>query len=156
MDLKIEYTNKEMTPWAGVILLKKMLDQMGFEGFLNTLPLPQPGSNRGYHPTQLIQQFITSVWCGANRFEHAEVTRQDEVIRELWQFDRMAGHKSFQRFFNKFSQATNQKIFGQMYQWFFSQLLFDHFTLDVDSSVHTKYGQQEGAKRGYNAHKPLK
>lgn len=154
MDLKIEYTNKEMTPWAGVFLLKKMLDQMDFAGFLNTLPFPEPGSNRGYHPTQLIQQFITSVWCGANRFEHAEVTRQDEVIRELWQFDRMAGHKSFQRFFNKFSQATNQNIFGQMYQWFFSQLSFDNFTLDVDSSVHTKYGQQEGAKRGYNAHKP--
>ncbi|MBK9719752.1 MAG: hypothetical protein IPO85_19995 [Saprospiraceae bacterium] len=61
--------------------------------------LPETGSNRGYHPHQLIKQFITSVWCGANKFEHTEVTRQDEVIRQFWGFDKMAGHKSFQRFF---------------------------------------------------------
>jgi hypothetical protein len=33
-------------------------------------------------------------------------------------------------------------------------LQFDNFTLDVDSTVHTKYGQQEGAKKGYNSQKP--
>ena len=41
--------------------------------------LPQPGSNRGYRPEQLITQFMLSVWCGANRFEHGEVTRHDPV-----------------------------------------------------------------------------
>ncbi len=30
---------------------------------------------------------------------------------------------------------------------------FDNYTLDVDSSVITRYGQQEGAKRGYNPEK---
>lgn len=154
MDLKIEFTDKDLTPWAGISLLKNMVDRMGFESFLNDLDLPSQGSNRGYNPSQLIQQFITSVWCGANRFEHTEITRQDDVIRSFMGFDRMAGHKSFQRYFQKFNQATNQKVFTLWYQWFFSQLNFDNFTLDVDSSVHTKYGEQQGAKRGYNTHKP--
>ena len=153
-DFKIEFTDKEITPWAGMVLMKKMMSKMGFEQFLSQLELPQPGSNRGYSPEQLVQQFMTSVLCGANRFEHTEVTRQDEVIRQIWGFDRMAGHKSFQRFFQKFDQATNQRVFTKWYKWFFQLLQFDNFTLDVDSTVHTKYGQQEGAKKGYNSQKP--
>lgn len=154
MDFKIEYIDKEITPWSGLILMKKMVDKMGFDQLLTQCNLPQPGSNRGYSPEQLIKQFITSVWCGANRFEHTEVTRQDHVVRQMWDFERMAGHKAFQRFFQKFNQATNQEVFTQWYQWFFSHLQFDNFTLDVDSSVHTKYGNQQGVKKGYNSQKP--
>ena len=47
MDLKIEFTDKELTPWAGISLLKNMTDRMGFESFLKGLDLPLQGSNRG-------------------------------------------------------------------------------------------------------------
>lgn len=154
MDLKIDFTDKEISPWSGVYLLKKMLDRMEFDEILSALNLPETGSNRGYHPHQLIKQFITSVWCGANKFEHTEVTRQDEVIRQFWGFDKMAGHKSFQRFFSKFDLSKNQQVFTPLYQWFFNKLQFDNFTLVVDSTIHTRYGSQEGAKKGYNPKKP--
>jgi hypothetical protein len=153
-DFQIEFTDKEITPWAGILMLKKMLDRMDFDSCLNGLDLPGQGSNRGYRADQLIKQFMTSVWCGANKFEHTEVTRQDAVIRQFWGFERMAGHKSFQRFFNKFDLARNQKVFTALYQWFFKNLQFDNFTLDVDSTVHTRYGNQQGAKKGYNPKKP--
>lgn len=154
MDFKIEFTEKEITPWAGILMLKKMLDKVDFDGCINDLELPESGSNRGYSASQLVKQFITSIWCGANKFEHMEVTRQDEVIRQFFGFDRMAGHKSFQRFFNKFDLVKNQKVFTKLYQWFFEKLQFDNFTLDVDSTIHTRYGNQQGAKKGYNPKKP--
>lgn len=154
MDFKIAFTDKEITPWGGIVLMKKMLDRMDFDECLDRLPLPAQGSNRGYSPSQLIKQFMCSVWCGANRFEHTEVTRTDEVVRQLWGFQRMAGHKAFQRYFSKFDQADNQRVFTRMYQWFFSQLQFDNYTLDVDSTIHTRYGKQQGAKKGYNPRKP--
>lgn len=154
MEYKIEFTEKEITPWSGILLLIKMLDKMQLDKCLSSLDLPMQGSNRGYNPIQLIKQFMTSIWCGANRFEHTEVTRQDEVIRQFWGFERMAGHKAIQRFFKKFDLSTNQRVFTGLYQWFFSNLKFDNFTLDIDSSVYTRYGMQEGAKKGYNRKKP--
>jgi len=154
MDFKVEFTDREITPWSGILMLVKMLDKMGFDKCLSELDMPEQGSNRGYSSSQLVKQFMTSVWCGANKFEHTEVTRQDEVIRQFWQFRRMAGHKSFQRFFNKFDLALNQKVFTALYQWFYRGLQFDNFTLDVDSSIHTRYGNQQGAKKGYNPKKP--
>jgi hypothetical protein len=154
VELKIEFTDKEITPWSGILLLKKMLDRMQFDCVLSDLPLPEQGSNRGYSSQQLIKQFLTSVWCGASKFEHCEVTRQDEVMRQCWGFTTMAGHKSFQRFFRKHNTAINHDIFTGLYQWFFSNLKFDNYTLDVDSTVITRYGNQQGSTKGYNPKKP--
>ena len=153
-NLKIEYTDKEITAYGGIVLLQKMMDKMSFIDFLKTTPLPQPRSNRGYDPVQIITQFIVSIWCGANRYEHLEVTRFDGVIQKLFGWTRMAGHRSFVRFFKKFTIETNSNVFRNFYQWFFDHLAFNNFTLDLDSSVVTRYGKQQGASVGYNPRKP--
>ena len=152
-EFKISFTDKEITPWGGMVLMKKLLDKTGIVPLIESLAFPRQGSNRGYNPVQLIVSFWVSVWCGANRFEHTEVTRFDEVIRQIFGWKRMAGHKAFQRYFRKFRQATNQAVFTELYQWFFSQIRFDNYTLDLDSTVMTRYGEQEGAARGYNPKK---
>jgi hypothetical protein len=66
----------------------------------------------------------------------------------------MAGHKAFVRHLGKYTQGINQRVFGQLYRWFYEQLSFDNFTLDMDSTVMSRYGNQEGARRGYNPQKP--
>lgn len=153
MELKIEYTDKEITPWGGMALMKQLIERTGINEALGEIEIPKQGSNRGYSPMQLINNFWVSLWSGANRYEHLEVTRQDRVIQQIFGWERMAGHKAFQRYFKKFNQAINQRVFTKLFQWFFNQIQFDNYTLDVDSSVITRYGNQEGAKRGYNPKK---
>jgi hypothetical protein len=46
----IEFVDKEITSRGGVSILKKMIDMTGFSTYLDTLPLPEQGSNRGYSP----------------------------------------------------------------------------------------------------------
>jgi hypothetical protein len=154
MDFKIVFTDKEISAWGGMIYLKRLMEKSGILNFLSGLDLPSQGSNRGYSPLQLIQSFWLSVWCGANRFMHLEVLRVDETLKKLFGWKRMAGHKSFQRYFEKFTLASSQNIFHSTYQWFFNQLQFDNYTLDLDSTVLTRYGRQQGAARGHNSKKP--
>ncbi len=153
-NIKISFTNKEITPWAGIALLGRMLDSISIEETLMNLPLPKQGSNRGYSPIQLIENFWVSIWSGANKFGHLEVTRQDKVIQDIFGWEKMPGHRAFQRYFVKFNQRINQEVFTGLYQWFFSNLKFDNYTLDIDSTIMTRYGEQEGSKRGYNPKKP--
>ena len=80
MGFKLRFTDKEITARGGMGLMKRMLDRIGFESAVEECGLPQPGSNRGYAPIQLILQFRLSVWCGANRFEHTEVMRHDPAL----------------------------------------------------------------------------
>jgi len=150
MEFDLRFTDKEITAWGGMGLMKRMLDHLGVESALAAAQLPQPGSNRGYRPEQLITQFMLSVWCGANRFEHGEVTRHDPVLKRLFGFKRMANFKAVMRLFNKFTQGTNESVMDSLYRWMFGQLSINGITLDLDSTVMTRYGAQEGAARGYN------
>lgn len=153
MDIKLSFTDKEITPWSGMVFMKKLLDKTGILSELMASELPDQGSNRGYNPKQLITCFLVSIWCGANRFEHLEVGRFDEVLRKIFGYKRMAGHKSYVRYFNKFTLAINQRVFSKVMAWFFDQVRINNITLDIDSTVLTRYGDQQGAKRGYNPQK---
>jgi hypothetical protein len=151
MEFDISYTSKEITPWGGMVFLKQMLQKIGFREVIDSnLDLPQSGSNRGYKTSTIIEGFITSVWCGANRFLHTEVTRHDLALGKIFDWKNTPGQDTYKRFFGKFNQATNQKVGAYFYSWIFDNFKFDNFTLDIDSSVMTRYGEQEGAKKGYN------
>lgn len=162
MDFKIAFTDKEISAWGGMVFMKKLIDKSGILSFLSELDLPEQGSNRGYSPLQLVQSFWLSVWCGANRFMHLDVLRMDATLQKLFNWKRMAGHKAFQRYFEKFTIASSHRVFHCIYQWLFQQLHFDNYTLDLDSTVLTRYGNQKGAasghnnkKRGRKSHHPL-
>lgn len=151
MEFDISFTNKEITPWGGMVFLKQMLDKIGFKDqILKCDDLPQPQSNRGHKVSVIIEAFITSIWCGANRFMHTEVTRHDATLGKIFDWNSTPAQDTYKRFFNKFDQVTNQKVSDYFYSWIFDNFKFDNFTLDVDSSVMTRYGSQEGAKKGYN------
>lgn len=154
MEFDISYTSKEITPWGGMVFLKQMLQKIGFREVIDSnLDLPQSGSNRGYKTSTIIEGFITSIWCGANRFLHTEVTRHDLTLGKIFDWKNTPGQDTYKRFFGKFNQATNQKVSDYFYSWIFDNFKFDNFTLDIDSSVMTRYGEQEGAKKGYNSAK---
>lgn len=154
LDFTYRFTNKEVTPWGGMVFLRQFLNQIGFSAQIQACDrLPQPGSNRGYSPTVLLESFICSIWCGANRFLHTEITRSDRALARIFGWDRTPGQDAYKRFFSKFDQQTNAEVSDSFYRWIFSNITFDHFTLDLDSSVLTRYGQQEGAKKGYNPQK---
>jgi hypothetical protein len=154
MRTEIQFIDQELTSWGGVAILKKMIDQSGFSSYLEHLPLPEQGSNRGYPPVQLFLQFMSAVWCGAERYAHLDITRLDYSLQRLYGWRKMPEHKAFERYFRKFDMATCHTIFGSLYSWFFNNLKFDNFTLDIDSSIITRYGEQEGSAKGYNRHKP--
>ena len=121
---------------------------------LNRWGLPLPGSNRGYDPIDLIEQFIVSIWTGGNRFAHTDLLRFDNPLSRLFQWEKVAEKKAFMRFFNRFSQRTTEEVQANAYQWF-NQLspAIPFITMDVDSTVITRHGKQEGATSGYNPKK---
>jgi Transposase DDE domain group 1 len=156
MEFEIGYSNKEVTPWGGLIFLRQMLDKLKFREMVESMPeLPVPGSNRGYDSATIIEAFMASIWCGANRFMHTEITRHDPSISRIFNWKRTPAQDTYKRFFAKFTSASQIRISQYFYHWLFQQVVFDNFTLDIDSSVLTRYGnEQEGSKKGYNPKKP--
>jgi len=154
MKFELSFTDKEITPWGGMVFLKQMLDKIGFqEQIKNCDALPVSQSNNSYKKEVLLESFITSIWCGANRFLHTEITRSDRALGKIFDWEKVPGQDAYKRYFGKFTQSINQEVGHHFFSYFFQSLHLNYFTLDIDSSVITRYGQQEGANKGYNPKK---
>ena len=148
---RVKFSNRQVSARGGLALLKRMLDQIGFRQAASGWDLPPPGSNRGYPPVQLIEQWIVAIWCGAGRLAHAETVRFDGTLIRLFDWPKAAGYQAIMRLFKRFDMARNESVQEFVYHWFFSQVsTLRRITLDMDSPVLTRHGEQEGATRGYN------
>ena len=151
---KIEFSDHQVSAWGGMKMMKDLVDGSKIKDELAKLPLPDKGSNRGYDPVQIIECFWTSIWIGAGRFSHSAYLRFDEVLKQIFGWKQAPSQSTYSRFFHKFDWKRNTETFVPLFQWFFNQIQFNNVTLDLDSTVITRYGEQEGAKKGYNAKKP--
>jgi hypothetical protein len=150
VNLPIEYSDKPVTPFGGMALMKRFIDQTGVREHLATLDLPQGGSNRAYDPVQIIESFWLGIWTGASRCIHCNWLRQDQTIAAIFGYGSLPSQSTYSRFFGKFSQARNTAVFPPLQQWFFSQINVGAVTVDFDSTVITRDGSQEGSAKGYN------
>ncbi len=151
MKFELSFSNKEVTPWGGMVFMKQMLSKMSFREQINLCTvLPTQNSNRGHDVATLLESFIASIWCGANRFLHTEVTRADHALAQIFDWKTTPGQDAYKRYFNKFDQVKNQEVSHHFFKWIFQSLNINYFTLDIDSTIMTRYGEQEGAKKGYN------
>jgi len=153
VNLPIAYSDKKVTPFGGMSLMKRFIDQTGIREHMSSIGLPQPGSNRGYDPVQVVESFWLGLWTGANRYIHCDWLRYDKVLHDIFGWQEMPSQSTYSRFFGKFSQQRNTEIFPELQKWFFEQIKISNITVDFDSTVITRYGEQKGSAKGYNPNK---
>jgi len=77
---------------------------------------------------------------------HAETVRMDGTLSRLFGWPKAAGHKALVRFFNRFDMLGNERVQAQIYRWLFGTInALKRVTLDLDSTVITRNGEQQGA-----------
>lgn len=154
-ELAHEFTDRKISPWGGIKYFQQVFVRSGIRDHINAFEgLPQPGSNRGYQSIDLIEGFLTSVILGARRLEHCGMLRTDQVVRQIFGWQKgMASASTFQRFLHKFDKRLIDTFFWQAMKFTLSRVPVKFMTIDVDSSVITRYGHQQKAEVGYNPKK---
>jgi len=144
------FTDKRFTAWGGLRLLEEALRRMGWPEALAKAGLPQPGSNRGLCPKMVVQGFLVTVWVGGLRFAQTALVRYDEALRGIFGLSQVGSVSTFSRFFRRFKQRDVEEVFKYLSDWCWQRLAKHSWTIDLDSSVMTRYGRQEGSHQGYN------
>lgn len=150
VNLPIEYSDKQVTPFGGMSLMKRFVDQTEIREYMRGLDLPYPKSNRGYDPLHIIESFWLSIWTGASRYIHCDWLRYDTTLHKIFGWEKMPSQSTYSRFFGKFSQKRNTEVFPDVQKWFVDNLGVDNITIDFDSTVITRSGTQQGSAKGYN------
>jgi hypothetical protein len=144
------FSDKQFTPWGGLRVLEELLRRLGWEEALAAAPFPQPGSNRGIDPRLMVKGFLVTIWTGGARFAHTALVRFDAALRSIFGLTQMASVSTFTRFFRRFGQKQVDEVFAYLSEWFWARVSGRNWTVDLDSSVLTRYGEQEGTELGYN------
>ena len=150
-----EYTDKKISPWGGMRLIKEFYDRIGLCKKMRELPLKETGSAIGVEHHEILESFMMSVILGAGNCSGDSQISYDVVLKEIFQWEKgMPSQSTLSRFFPKYDHDTSDKIFSELFTWWFDQLGNKDLTLDIDSTVITRFGDQQGAEKGYNPKRP--
>lgn len=155
-QIEIEFTDKPMTPYGGLILLARFFDKLKLRSLLASALPDQRTSPNARPVVEIAMALMAAVACGATRFAHVGRLRWDRVLPSLLRLQRIPSAATMTRYFGSFTQGQVERMAHRFGQWTLDHLpkITRSYTLDLDSSVVTRYGRQQGAKKGYNPKKP--
>ena len=160
-QVKIEFTRKPITPWGGVAsIVAKFLETIKFREWVeNSIPIKEASNNGKGIYEKVIAQFLTTM-VGGFRFSHLSWWGNGiEVLMKTFGLEWLPQASStLTRFWNKVSKQGVAEKMGTSGRSFAKEVIkwesISEDTLNLDSTVLTRYGEQEGAKIGYNPKKP--
>ena len=161
-DLRVEYSTKSMSGWGGLVLMSRFMKRLRVDDFLAAALADGRTSNNQVPVVDMAKQLMTSVLMGGSRFEHVERIRCDEVVKRTVEARRFGSASALTRYFGHFTAGQSEHLHRTVNSLILSTLKGRQDILDLDSTVFTRYGTQEGSKRGYNpfkrgahSHQPL-
>jgi hypothetical protein len=159
-QVRIQFTNKPITAWGGLAtIVAKLLEVVEFRSWVEaTLPIEEKSNNAKGIYEKVLATFLT-VLSGGERFSHLTWWSHGiEAIKKSFALDWLPRASStLTRFWGKIStQSLSEKLAGAARQLAITVIGWQGITgdtLNLDSSVLIRYGNQQGAKRGYNPKK---
>src|ERR1700731_3436396 len=153
--LILRETSRAVTPFGGVAVFIAYLRKVEFvEKVRQCMPIRWRSPNQ-IDPSVTFTAFLMAVLVGAKRFAHANWLRGDRALQALLGIDRFPSDDTIRNLFRRFSMGNVQRLFEPLAQWQMERvpLHSEGYTLDLDSTVFERYGQQEGSLKGHNPRK---
>mgnify|MGYP001815549841 FL=1 len=111
-------------------------------------------SNNAPQKIDVLGSLFLSVLSGHNRYVHITALRGDSVNTKLLGMTKVISDDSAIRALKRMDETAAVDWLQRHLQSCYEPLLSTPWILDVDVTVKPLYGRQEGAKVGYNPHKP--
>jgi len=147
------FTEHPITVWAGVILLRLYFEWIGLRKELEqSLAGFVKRSNNQIRAVDVMLSWFYGLALGAERFEHFTRYRRDRLLGELLGMERFGSPDTLRRLFLRFNYRQVTEVSERLMGFSLARMrpvLMGH-TLDLDSTVLCRYGQQEGSLKGYN------
>lgn len=152
-SVKIAFSHGGLTHYGGILFFNEFTRVLQLRRFL-TRRLQYPRRNQRYLLSQMIMALVFPIVLGLDRLETASLLRSNGTFQYLTGLQSYPDPQTLRRFllqaapeFREQLHRLNDHLLQQFVHW------PDHrsrLILDLDSTVVTVFGRQEGAAVGYN------
>lgn len=161
-DTRLEYNNKvkinfdggDLSSDTGLLLIKEFIKKIGFEKVIRkTFKTNDSASFRFHTDTENLQQKIYQTIAGYFQDDDADELTNDPVFNNILDKKSLASQPTMSRFFNRMDEDTLvqfEQISKIMRQKIYSINSPDNVLLDIDSTLFSTYGGQEGEAFNYH------
>ena len=151
----LRQTPRAVTPFGGLSVFVAFLGKIGYQQQVSEhLPVHLKSPN-AIDPGETFTAFLISVVAGARRFAHTAMLRTDKALHALLGIQRFPTDDTVRNLFKRFRQGLVVQFYEPLWSWQLARVpkRAGGYSLDLDSTVFERYGEKEGAKRGYNPRK---
>lgn len=155
-QVQLRSTVKAVTPFGGLVSFVEFLGKLGLTGRLQESMPFELRSPNAIAPAQTLMAFLCAVIVGASRFAHTDWLRSDKALHAMLGIARFPGTDTIRNFFARFTQGAIESFWRPLWRWILPLFVApqEGFSLDLDSTIFQRSGEQEGAAKGYNPHRP--
>ena len=153
-QIKINFDGGDLSSDAGLLLIKEFISKLGIERLLNRSFKTNDSAVFRYHTDRdNLLQMIYMIMAGYFEDDASDELTNDPVFKAVLEKSALASQPTVSRFFNRMDEDTLkqfQKISRILRKKIYSIQMPQAMILDLDSTLLTAYGKQEG--RAFNFH----
>ena len=145
---------EQLSPFGGLLALIKFLDLIQFEQLVHEHYRP-PGRRPIMGDWGMLAGILMLLFIGFNRLWHFTYVRLDSLLCGFFQLDRLPAASTYWRYVDSLgiNQANSLvKLMSGLRQriWQLCDLRFHRLHINLDTTVETLYGHQQGGRKGHN------
>ena len=149
-----DFEGRNLTAYGGLLPVATMLEKLGFLKLVEEA-LSVKRKTKAMTMSQFIQAMVLANYIGFSRLYHFQFLQREPMLTGILGVLRLPPQSTFWRFLHslhltvagqllKVQTAMRQRV------WEAANVQLTEATLDTDTTVHTLFGNQMGARKGYN------
>jgi hypothetical protein len=149
-----DFSGKSLTPYGGLLPIATMLEKLGFQALTEeTVTVKRITKVMGGYG--FILAMILGIYIGFSRLNQLRFIARDPMLTGILKIVRLPPQSTLWRFLAALHGSAAQQILTvqtamRRRVWAAANVKLKTVTLDTDTTVHTLYGQQMGARKSYN------
>ena len=149
-----DFASKNLTAYGGLLPVAAMLEKLQFQQLVEeTLTVKRV--TRTMTMYQFVLGMVLAVYVGFSRLNHLRFLEREPMLTGILKVLRLPPQCTFWRFLASLHQSVAEQLLEvqrQMRQrvWEAANVTLTAATLDTDTTVHTVFGHQMGARKSYN------
>ncbi|MFA6287286.1 MAG: transposase [Opitutaceae bacterium] len=124
-----------------------------FDALIADTPLCY-ASNRAHSPRDVLGTLLLGILSGHYRYAHLAALRGDDIAPRLLGLDVIVSEDCVRRALRRIAANDGRDWLRRHLDQSCHSFLDTKWVLDIDTTIKSIYGRQEGASVGYNPHKP--
>jgi hypothetical protein len=149
-----DFEAKNLTAYGGLLPVASMLERLGFQQLVEeTLTVKR--RTRAMPWYQFMLAMVLAAYVGFTRLHHLRFVAREPMLTGVLKVLRLPPQCTFWRFLASLHLGIAKQLLSVQRQmrervWQAAHVELTTVTLDTDTTVHTLFGNQMGARAGYN------